>query len=148
NMSTSRVNEDIARKYGCDFHRSAVGEANVVEKMREVGAVLGGEGNGGVLDPRVGWVRDPFIGMALVLSLMAEEGQPLSQIVDALPRYVIRKEKFPLPAERLPALYAALEARFLEAKSDRTDGLRLDWPCRWLHVRPSNTEPVVRAIAE
>ena len=74
NMSTSRMIEDIARQAGCEFARSAVGEANVVERMRTTNAVIGGEGNGGVIDPRVGWVRDPFIGMALILSLMAERG--------------------------------------------------------------------------
>src|SRR5205823_3627090 len=81
NMSSSRVVEDIARQFGVPCHRSAVGEANVVERMRSVGAVLGGEGNGGVIDPRVGWVRDPFIGLALVLDLLAETGQTLSEIV-------------------------------------------------------------------
>lgn len=148
NMSTSRVVEDIAARFGCVCHRSAVGEANVVEKMREVGAVIGGEGNGGVIDPRVGGVRDPFIGMGLILSLMAETGQPLSELADALPAYHIQKDKHPMPAERLPELFAVLEQRFPEAKVNRLDGLRLDWADRWLHVRPSNTEPIVRAIAE
>jgi phosphomannomutase len=148
NMSTSKVNEDLARRYGCPFFRSAVGEANVVQKMREVDAVLGGEGNGGVIDPRVGWVRDPFVGMAIVLSLIAEEDRPLSQLVDALPRYVIQKDKYTIVADQLPALYAALQKRFPEAQADRQDGLRLDWADRWVHVRPSNTEPIVRVIAE
>lgn len=148
NMSTSRINEDIARKHGCAFHRSAVGEANVVAKMREVGAIIGGEGNGGVIDPRVGWVRDPFVGMALVLSLLAEENKPLSEIVDGLPRYVILKDKYTLAAEKLPALYEALIRQHPEAVTNRIDGLRLDWPDRWVHVRPSNTEPIVRVIAE
>jgi phosphomannomutase len=148
NMSTSRVNEDLARRHGCAFHRSAVGEANVVQKMREVGAVLGGEGNGGVIDPRVGWVRDPFVAMALVLSLLAEEDRALSQLVDTLPRYVIQKDKHPVAPERLPELYETLQRRYPEAGTDRQDGLRLDWPDRWVHVRASNTEPVVRVIAE
>lgn len=148
NMSTSRINEDIAKKNGCTFHRSAVGEANVVAKMRQLNAVIGGEGNGGVIDPRVGWVRDPFVGMALVLSLMAEENKPLSTIVDALPKYVIQKDKYTVRADRLPALYDALVKQYPEAKANREDGLRLDWPDRWVHVRPSNTEPIVRVIAE
>src|SRR5436305_1511552 len=84
NMSTSRLTEDIAARFGVPCYRSAVGEANVVEKMREVGAVIGGEGNGGVIDPRVGWVRDPFIGMGLILNLLAEEGKPLSAVVAEL----------------------------------------------------------------
>lgn len=148
NMSTSRVTEDIAQSFGCVCHRAAVGEANVVDKMREVGAVLGGEGNGGVIDPRVGWVRDPFIGMGLVLSLMAETGQKLSALVAELPAYTIVKDKCAADPARLPALFAALEQRWPEARANRLDGLRLDWSDRWVHVRPSNTEPIVRVIAE
>ena len=148
NMSTSRMSEDLARAAGCEFFRSAVGEANVVAKMREVGALIGGEGNGGVIDPRVGWVRDPFIGMALILSLMAEEKKPLSQLVAELPRFAMVKTKYEVPREKLAAAFAALQARWPDAKLNREDGLRLDGPDWWLHVRGSNTEPVVRAIAE
>jgi phosphomannomutase len=148
NMSTSRVVEDVAAKYACSFFRAAVGEANVADKMLEVGAVFGGEGNGGVIDPRVGLVRDPFIGMGLILSLMAETGKKLSELADELPRYHIVKEKYAAVPERLPELFAALERKWPEAKVDRLDGLRLDWADRWLHVRPSNTEPIVRVIAE
>ncbi len=148
NMSSSRVTEDIAKQFGVECHRAAVGEANVVEKMRAVGAVMGGEGNGGVIDPRVGWVRDPYIGMALVLQLMADTGKSLSQLVAELPSYAIVKDKYTAPREMLPKLNAALETRWPEAKANRLDGLRLDWPDRWVHVRPSNTEPIVRVIAE
>jgi phosphomannomutase len=148
NMSTSRVNEDIARRFGCPFHRSAVGEANVVQKMRAVGAVLGGEGNGGVIDPRVGWVRDPFIGMAMILNLLAEKNKRLSELVAELPSYVIVKDKYAVERERLQDLYRTLLRRWPEATANDVDGLRLDWPDRWLHVRPSNTEPIVRVIAE
>ncbi len=148
NMSTSRVVEDIARDHGVACHRSAVGEANVVETMRAVRALIGGEGNGGVIDPRVGFVRDPFLGMALVLNLMADAGKKLSELVSELPTYTIVKDKYPVDRARLPALFAALEARWPGAKANRLDGLRLDWADRWVHVRPSNTEPVVRVIAE
>jgi phosphomannomutase len=148
NMSTSRVSEDIARQYGCPCYRAAVGEANVVEKMREVGAVIGGEGNGGVIDPRVGWVRDPFIGMGLVLNLLAETGKKLSELVSELPAYCIVKDKYAIHCDRLPKLFAALLQRWPEAEANRLDGLRLDWKDRWVHVRPSNTEPIVRVIAE
>jgi phosphomannomutase len=148
NMSTSRVNEDIARQFGCPCHRTAVGEANVVDKMREVAAVIGGEGNGGVIDPRVGWVRDPFIGMGLILNLLAESGQKLSDLVAGLPAYSIVKDKVTIDGDRLPSLFAALTKRWPEARADRLDGLRLDWSDRWVHVRPSNTEPIVRIIAE
>lgn len=148
NMSTSRVVEDIARQFGSPCHRAAVGEANVVEKMREVGATIGGEGNGGVIDLRVGGVRDPFIGMGLVLNLMAETGRTLSALVAGLPAYTIVKDKYTVDAGRLPELFAGLEKRWPEAAVNRTDGLRLDWNDRWVHVRPSNTEPIVRVIAE
>jgi phosphomannomutase len=148
NMSTSRLVEDIARQFECPCHRAAVGEANVVEKMRAVKAVIGGEGNGGVIDPRVGGVRDPFIGMGLILNLMAQTGNKLSELVAGLPVYHIIKDKYPAAPERLPDLYAALEKRWPETKSNTLDGLRLDWPDRWVHVRPSNTEPIVRVIAE
>ncbi len=148
NMSTSRVVEDVAARFGCPFYRSAVGEANVADRMLEVGAVFGGEGNGGVIDPRVGLVRDPFIGMGLILNLMAETGKKLSELVAELPTYHIVKDKYTVTRERLPELFAALTKRWPEAKADRTDGLRLDWADRWLHVRPSNTEPIVRVIAE
>jgi phosphomannomutase len=148
NMSTSRVSEDIAAKHGCTCHRAAVGEANVADKMLEIGAVLGGEGNGGVLDPRVGLVRDPFIGMGLVLNLMAQTGRKLSELAAELPVYHIVKDKYTLPRERLPQLYESVVQRWPEAAVNRLDGLRLDWADRWLHVRPSNTEPIVRVIAE
>jgi phosphomannomutase len=148
NMSTSRVTADVAARFGCVCHRSAVGEANVGEVMRAVGAVLGGEGNGGVIDPRVGYVRDPFIGMGLILNLLAETGKPLSRLTAELPAYHIVKDKYTVPRDRLPALFRSLPARWPEAQADTVDGLRLDWPDRWVHVRPSNTEPVVRVIAE
>jgi phosphomannomutase len=148
NMSTSRVIEDIAARHSCAFHRSAVGEANVVERMLEIGAVIGGEGNGGVIDPRVGLVRDPFIGMALILSLLAETGKTVSQLVSELPTYHIFKTKKAIERPALPSLYDQLAQRWSEAKVNREDGLRLDWPDRWVHVRPSNTEPIVRVIAE
>jgi phosphomannomutase len=148
NMSTSRLVEDIAAQFGCPCHRTAVGEANVVEKMRELSAVIGGEGNGGVIDPRVGGVRDPFIGMGLILSLMAQRGKKLSELVAELPVYHIVKDKYSLAPSRLPEVFALLAKRWPEAKVNRLDGLRLDWPDRWLHVRPSNTEPIVRVIAE
>jgi len=148
NMSTSRVIEDIAKRFGRACFRSAVGEANVVEKMRETGALIGGEGNGGVIDSRVGSVRDPFIGMGLILNLMAETGKKLSELVAELPAYSIVKEKFEVGKDRLPGLFAELRKRWPEAAVNDLDGLRLDWKDRWVHVRPSNTEPIIRVIAE
>ncbi|MBO0697648.1 MAG: phosphoglucosamine mutase, partial [Zavarzinella sp.] len=148
NMSTSRVIEDVAREAGCEFRRTAVGEANVVAGMRAAGAVIGGEGNGGVIDPRIGWVRDPFIGMAMILNLMADQGQHLSELVASFPSYSTLKTKYTVPKEKLAAALEAIEKRWPEATVNKVDGLRLDWPDRWVHVRASNTEPAVRVIAE
>ncbi|MCE5302018.1 MAG: phosphoglucosamine mutase [Planctomycetaceae bacterium] len=148
NCASSRMAEDIAQRYGVPFFRSAVGEANVVDAMLAHQAVFGGEGNGGPIDPRVGYVRDSFVGMALLLDAMAAREMPIGALADELPRYEIVKTKVSLPPEKLPASLDALERRFTDAKTDRLDGLRMDWPDRWLLVRGSNTEPIVRAIAE
>jgi phosphomannomutase len=148
NCSTSRMSEDLANKYGVPFYRSAVGEANVVDVMLARGAVLGGEGNGGVIDPRVGWVRDSFAGMALVLDAMAARQAKVSQLADEIPRYEIVKTKISVEATKIPAAINALKKHFADAQADTLDGLRLDWPGKWLLVRASNTEPIVRAVAE
>jgi len=148
NCSTSRMTEDIAKKYGVPFYRSAVGEANVVDEMLRRGAVLGGEGNGGVIDPRVVLVRDSFVGMAMILDAMAERSMSVSHLASELPRYEIVKTKLNLTRERVAMAFDALERHFSGAQADRMDGLRLDWPGKWLLVRASNTEPIVRAIAE
>ena len=117
--------------------------------MREVGAVIGGEGNGGVIDPRVGWVRDPFIGMGLILNLLAETGKNAQPAGRRAAELHIVKDKYTRGrASACRSCNAALEKRWPEAKANRLDGLRLDWPDRWVHVRPSNTEPIVRVIAE
>jgi phosphomannomutase len=153
NCSTSRMTEDIAHKYGVPFFRSAVGEANVVDTMLREGATIGGEGNGGVIDPRVGLVRDSFVGMALVLDAMAARNLPVSTLADELPHYSIHKSKADVSRDAVATAFAALERHFADATPDRLDGLRLDWnednggPA-WLLVRASNTEPIVRIIAE
>ena len=148
NLSTSRVAEVVAEQLGCPVHRTPVGEIHVVERMEAVRAVLGGEGNGGVIDPRVGYVRDSFVGMALVLDLMAATGEPLSRLVDALPKFGMVKAKYPLGPTPPAAAFERIASAHPEARIDRRDGLRLDWPDRWAHVRASNTEPIVRVIAE
>ncbi len=140
--------EDLAAKYGVPFHRSAVGEANVVDKMLAVGAVFGGEGSGGPIDGRVGYVRDSFVGMATILAAMAGRGKKVSELADELPRYEIRKATVQLASAKLPAALSAIEKHFAKARADRLDGLRLDWPDRWVIIRGSNTEPIVRIIAE
>lgn len=148
NCATSRMTQDLAIKHGVPFFQSAVGEANVVDEMLTRNAAFGGEGNGGPIDPRVGLVRDSFVGMIQVLSAMACRGKKISELADALPRYEIRKTTVKLPPAKLPKALDAMQQRFPDAKADRLDGLRLDWPDRWLIVRGSNTEPIVRAIAE
>jgi phosphomannomutase len=154
NCSTSGMTALIAARHGVPCHVSAVGEANVVDRMLAVNAVLGGEGNGGVIDPRVVLVRDSFVAMALVLERMCA-GPRLTSVAElaaGLPRLVMKKTKVDLaPAIRGPGLAAALEriaAAFPVARPDRLDGLRLDWPGGWLLVRASNTEPIVRLVAE
>jgi phosphomannomutase len=148
NLSTSRVNEDIARKFGVRCYRAPVGEANVVDQMIKVKAVLGGEGNGGVIDPRVGFVRDPFIALGLILSLAGRREQTLGELVAGLPVYHMVKAKYSIERDQLPRLFEELCARWPDARTDRSDGLRLSWADRWVHVRASNTEPLVRVIAE
>ncbi|MCE9544412.1 MAG: phosphoglucosamine mutase [Planctomycetia bacterium] len=148
NCSTSRMSETIALRHGVPFFRSAVGEANVVDEMLRRGAVIGGEGNGGVIDPRVVLVRDSFIGMAMVLSAMTRRDCTMSELADELPRYAMHKDKVTLPKEKLAAGLAALERHFADATRDKLDGLRLDWPGRWLLIRASNTEPIVRLMSE
>lgn len=148
NCSTSRMSQDLAEKYNVPFFRSAVGEANVVDAMLAHGAILGGEGNGGAIDPRVGMVRDSFVGMAMILDAMAARNLPVSQLADELPRYEIVKTKMTIAREKIPAGFDRVELRFADARVERLDGLRLDWPGKWLLVRSSNTEPIVRAVAE
>ncbi|MBA2628169.1 MAG: phosphoglucosamine mutase [Gemmatimonadales bacterium] len=147
NLSTSLVVEDAARDAGARFLRAAVGEANVARAIRDEGAVIGGEGNGGVMYPALHIGRDAPLGVALILHHLARSGGTLSELVAAAPRYVIVKAK----GARGPALgplYDGLRSRFPEAAADDRDGLRLSWADRWLHVRPSGTEPIVRFIAE
>jgi phosphomannomutase len=148
NGSTSRTTADIAARYGCSFHRSYVGEAHVAAKMKAVGAIIGGEGNGGLIEPRVGYVRDSFAAMAYVLAGLAENRRPLSAWVDSLPRYTIVKDKVTCPREKVAAACAALLNLYRDAQAQEGDGLRLDWTDRWVQVRASNTEPILRVIAE
>ena len=157
NCSTSGMAATIAARHGVPCHVSAVGEANVVDCMLAHGCVLGGEGNGGVIDPRVVLVRDSAVAMALVLARMcggpaADAIVPVEDLAGALPRMVMRKTKVELsPGIRGAALAGALgriEQAFPRARAGRQDGLRLDWEGGWLLVRASNTEPIVRIVAE
>ena len=148
NMSTSRVSEDVARAAGCEVIRTAVGEVNVAEKMEEVNALIGGEGNGGVMDPRVHYGRDAIVGMGLILEYMARSGKRCSQLANALPQYAMLKTKIDCPTAQSREVIRALKSEAQSARANTDDGLRLDWEDRWVHLRASNTEPVMRIIAE
>jgi phosphomannomutase len=148
NLSTSRIVEDVALAAGVPVVRAPVGEVNVAVRMRDEKSPVGGEGNGGVILSELHLGRDAPVGAALILQLLHEENCSLSQIVAELPRYVIVKDKLDRPSAPLGAVYQALRAAFPDADADLQDGLRLAWSDRWVHVRPSGTEPIVRVIAE
>jgi phosphomannomutase len=148
NLSTSRMIDDIAAAHDGMVIRTPVGEANVVQAMLLHNAIIGGEGNGGVIDPRIVPGRDSLVGIAYVLQLMAATGKSVSQIVAELPQYKIVKTKFPCRREDADRAVAALRHEFAAAKIDVQDGIRIDWENSWVHARPSNTEPIMRIIAE
>ena len=147
NLSTSLVVEDAAKAFGARFFRAAVGEANVARAMIEERAVVGGEGNGGVMLPALHVGRDAPAGAALVLQYLLQSGMKVSEAVAAAPRYIIVKAKAPRGPDLAP-VYELLRRKFPEATVDERDGLRLSWADRWVHARPSGTEPIVRFIAE
>jgi phosphomannomutase len=148
NLSTSRIVDDIAAEAGTRVIRAPVGEVNVATRMRSEKSPVGGEGNGGVILSDLHLGRDAPAGAALILQLLADENRSLSAIVASYPRYIIVKDKLDRPKGSLDAVYAALKTAFPGAEVDTQDGLRLSWPDRWVHVRPSGTEPIVRVIAE
>ena len=147
NLSTSLVVDDAVRDFGANVVRAPVGEAHVARKMIELKAVIGGEGNGGVMYPALHVGRDAPVALALVLALLARARVTVSELVGRSPRYTIVKAKVPR-GPRLEPVYEGLRRKFPGAAVDTQDGLRLAWPDRWLHVRPSGTEPIIRLIAE
>jgi phosphomannomutase len=151
NLSTTRSIEDIAAKYDAKVVRTAVGEINVAKKMRDTNAIIGGEGSGGVILPSVHMGRDSLVGVALCLSALAEFGGPISQKKKELPQYEIVKSKIELKSpEQVRSVLSDLSDRFRDRalSENREDGLRLDFERSWLHARASNTEPIIRLIAE
>ena len=153
NLSTSRMIDDVAARFpGAVVHRTAVGEANVVNGMRTRDAEIGGEGNGGVIVRSIGWVRDSLVAMAMVLELLALEQRPLSSIVAELPRYRMVKLKMDLTEvggrEAIPGALERLVASHPPESVNDLDGVRIDLPEGWVHVRASNTEPILRVISE
>jgi phosphomannomutase len=148
NCASSNMTSYLANEHRVAFFRSKVGEANVVDAMLEHRALYGGEGSGGPIDPRVGLIRDSFVGMAQVLDLMAATGQSISKLVDRLPRMVMIKDKMTLSKEKLLASIDQLQSSMQSDSISTDDGIRLDWSDGWLLLRASNTEPIVRLIAE
>lgn len=146
NLSSSRLIDDLAAIHGVASVRSKVGEANVISMMKDVEAVIGGEGNGGVIYPAIHYGRDAMTGAALILQLLADEKVSLKEKIASLPRYYIVKEKFPFKGS-LDAVIEALKIEFV-GEINGIDGIRIDMEKGWVHFRRSNTEPVVRIIAE
>ncbi len=149
NLSTSEMSAEIARKYGGKCIKTKVGEGNVVDGILKNKAIMGGEGVGGVIYPLINTVRDSFVGIALILELMAERGETISECVKELPEYFMKKDKWEIVEKDLFQIYRKLKARFSFARIDEQDGLRFDFEDgSWIHLRPSNTEPIIRLIGE
>ncbi len=148
NMSTSQMNCDIAKTYGGKCIRTKVGEANVVEGILNNNAIIGGEGGGSSIYPAINTARDSFVSLALVLELLALRNQTASECVATLPKYIMRKDKMPVTGN-LQNMYTKMKSHFADAKVNELDGLRLDFAdSSWIHLRPSNTEPIVRLYGE
>jgi phosphomannomutase len=148
NLSTSRMIDDIAEKAGGKVIRTAVGEANVAGAMLENDCIIGGEGNGGVIDLRVGPIRDSLVGIAFILQLMAETGKTVSRLVDDIDSYYMSKDKFSADQLQAEQILNLAKKTFTNARLNSTDGFRFDFDDGWLHLRTSNTEPVMRVIVE
>lgn len=153
NLSTSRMIDDVAARFGAEVHRTPVGEAHVARAMLAHGCVIGGEGNGGVIDPRISLVRDSLSGMSQVLQLMASSGKRLSELVAAIRPYAMLKEKVTVAPSRAAAALERVTAGYRGASAggatvNTVDGVRVDTPAGWVHLRASNTEPIMRVIAE
>ena len=148
NLSSSRAMDDIAAKHGVVLHRSAVGEINVVDKMKEHGAVIGGEGNGGVILPELHYGRDALVGTALVLQKLANENKKLSEVHASLPKYVMSKGKIPLGNLDADGVLTSLKEKFKDERISTIDGLKIDLDEGWVHLRKSNTEPILRIYTE
>lgn len=148
NLSTSRMLEDIAANHGVPCYRAKVGEINVTEQMQKNGSVIGGEGNGGVILPDLHYGRDGVLGAAMILQLMAQSGRSLSALAADIPAYTMVKSKVPVVGKSLEAIYTKVLGKFKDAKINRDDGLHLSFAKSWVHIRASNTEPIIRVIAE
>ncbi|MFA6273840.1 MAG: phosphoglucosamine mutase [Candidatus Paceibacterota bacterium] len=148
NLSTSNISSDIAKKYKSNCIRTKVGEPNVVKGIIENNALIGGEGNGGIIYPTINFARDSFVSLSLILELLAERNLTVSECVNSLPKYFMKKDKWPI-SENLNEMYSKLKLYFNTAEINEKDGLHLNFTDNsWLHLRPSNTEPIVRLFGE
>lgn len=149
NLSSSRALRDVTEKHGCSYSAASVGEVNVVTKMKETGAVIGGEGNGGVIYPELHYGRDALVGVALFLTLLAKEGKKVSELKAGYPKYAIAKNKIQLtPDIDVDAILEAVKKKFSNERITDIDGVKIDFADSWVHLRKSNTEPIIRIYSE
>ena len=149
NLSSSRALRDVTTAHGGSYSAAAVGEVNVTTKMKETGAVIGGEGNGGVIYPELHYGRDALVGIALFLTLMAKSGKKPSELRAGYPPYEIFKTKIQLTPEiNVDAILDAVKAKFASEKITDIDGVKIDFEQSWVHLRKSNTEPIIRIYSE
>ena len=149
NLSSSRALRDVSRSHGCDYNAAAVGEVNVVAKMKETGAVIGGEGNGGVIYPELHYGRDALVGVALFLTHLAKSGKKMTELKASYPQYAIAKNKITLtPDTDVDAILSAAKQHFSKEEINDIDGVKIDFADSWVHLRKSNTEPIIRIYSE
>ena len=149
NLSSTRALRDVTRRYGCEYNASAVGEVNVVAKIRATNAVIGGEGNGGVIYPESHCGRDALVGIALFLSHLAHEGKTVSKLRATYPPYFIAKNRIDLtPETDVDAILAKVKEMYKDEEVNDVDGVKIDFPDKWVHLRKSNTEPIIRVYSE
>lgn len=148
NLSTTSALEDVAKKFNCPLFLTKIGEVNVTDKMQQQHAAIGGEGNGGVIYPRINFARDSLVGMALVLHLLADSGKTVTQLLDQFPRYTVVKEKMVCPSDKIATVLKMLRQEYGSYPLDTRDGVKVTLPHGWFLVRGSNTEPIIRVVAE
>ncbi len=149
NLSSTRALADVTRSYGCEYNAAAVGEVNVTTKMKETGAVIGGEGNGGVIYPELHYGRDALVGIALFLSHLAHTGLKVSELRKTYPEYFIAKNRIDLkPGTDVDAILQKVKGIYSDQKVNDIDGVKIDFPDKWVHLRKSNTEPIIRVYSE
>jgi len=148
NLSTTSAVADVAKKFDCPVFLTKIGEVNVTDAMQQHRAVIGGEGNGGVIYPRINFARDSLVGIALVLHLLAQSGMSVTELLADIPRYTIVKEKMACPSDRIAGVLRTVRQEFAQYQMDTRDGVKVIMPDGWLLVRGSNTEPIIRVVAE